>query len=171
MTHTDRLDSDALLARLDALGIRHTTLQHAPVFTVEESRSVRGRLPGAHVKNLFLRDKKRRMWLLTALEHRAIDLKDIRRRIGASGSLSFGSPDLLMQMLGVEPGSVTPFGVINDRAGAVTMLLDKGVLDHDPVHAHPLRNDMTTAVSPGDLLRFLAAENHAPELIDFDAPA
>ncbi|MGE4218702.1 MAG: prolyl-tRNA synthetase associated domain-containing protein [Alphaproteobacteria bacterium] len=171
MTQADRRDSDALFARLDALGIRHSTMQHAAVFTVEESRSVRGRLPGAHVKNLFLRDKKRRMWLLTALEHRAIDLKDIRRRIGASGSLSFGSPELLMEMLGVTPGLVTPFGVINDRAGAVTMLLDKGVLEQDPVHAHPLRNDMTTALSPGDLLRFLEAENHAPALIDFDAPA
>ena len=160
-----------LFARLDALGVAYTLHRHPPAFTVPEAQALRGTLPGGHVKNLFLRDKKRRMWLLTALEHRAIDLKDIRRRIGASGSLSFGSPELLMQMLGVEPGSVTPFGVINDRAGAVTMLLDKGVLDHDAVHAHPLRNDMTTAVSPGDLLRFLAAENHAPELIDFDAPA
>lgn len=162
-------DADGLFARLDALGIAHTTHRHPPVFTVEESKDLRGVLPGSHVKNLFLRDKKKRIWLVTALEERQIDLKALRKRLGASGSLSFGSADLLMEVLGVTPGAVTPFGVINDRDGRAAMVLDAGVLEAGPVNAHPLQNDMTTALAPGDLLKFLEAENHPPEVIDFGA--
>ncbi len=161
--------ADGLFARLDALGIAHTTHHHPPVFTVEESKDLRGVLPGSHVKNLFLRDKKKRIWLVTALEERRIDLKALRKRLGASGSLSFGSADLLMEVLGVTPGAVTPFGVINDRDGRASMVLDAGVMETGPVNAHPLRNDMTTALAPQDLLKFLEAENHPPEVIDFGA--
>src|SRR3546814_8376242 len=96
------------------------------------------------------------------MEDRAIDLKDLKRRLGASGSLSFGNAELLLELLGVEPGAVTPFAAINDRAGRVAVVLDRRVLDRDPVNANPLRNDMTTAVAPRDLLDFLAAEGHPP---------
>ena len=166
---TGPADADTLFRRLDALGIAHSAHTHPPVFTVEESKALRGILPGAHVKNLFLRDKKKRIWLVTALEERRIDLKALRRRLGASGSLSFGSAELLMEVLGVTPGSVTPFGVINDRGGRAHVLLDRGLLGDAPVNAHPLRNDMTTTVAPGDLLAFLEAEGHTPEILDFEA--
>ncbi|MCG8548309.1 MAG: prolyl-tRNA synthetase associated domain-containing protein [Alphaproteobacteria bacterium] len=171
MSSQDIIGADGLFQRLDALGIAQTTHRHDPVFTVEESQALRGVLPGGHVKNLFLRDKKKRIWLVTALEDRQIDLKALRRWLGASGSLSFGNPELLMEVLGVAPGAVTPFGVINDRDGRASVILDKGLLETDPVNAHPLRNDMTTAVSPDGLLRFLEAEAHAPEIIDFDESA
>jgi Ala-tRNA(Pro) deacylase len=161
---------EALFQRLDGLGIDYTTHHHPPVFTVEEAKALRGTLPGAHVKNLFLHDKKKRIWLVTALEEREIDLKALKRRLGAQGSLSFGSAELLLEVLGIQPGSVTPFGVLNDRAKRATMVLDKGALENHPVNVHPLRNDMTTAVSADGLLRFLEAEGHAPEIIDFGAP-
>jgi Ala-tRNA(Pro) deacylase len=170
MTEDQPLGAEALFRRLDALGIDYRTHRHPPVFTVEEAKALRGTLPGAHVKNLFLRDKKKRIWLVTALEEREIDLKALKRRLGAQGSLSFGSAELLFEVLGVEPGSVTPFGVVNDRAGRAAVVLDKGALQNNPVNAHPLRNDMTTAVSPDGLLRFLEAENHTPEIVDFGAP-
>jgi Ala-tRNA(Pro) deacylase len=170
MTKDAPLGAEALFRRLDTLGIAYRSHTHPPVFTVEEAKALRGSLPGAHVKNLFLCDKKKRIWLVTALEEREIDLKALRRRIGAQGSLSFGSAELLFEVLGVLPGAVTPFGVVNDRAGLASVVLDKGVLQNGPVNAHPLRNDMTTTVSPEGLLRFLEAENHAPEVVDFAAP-
>src|SRR5471030_761218 len=109
------LTPQQLFARLEALGIPHASLEHAPVFTVEQAKAHRGVLPGHHIKNLFLRNKKEEMWLVVALEDRAIDLKQLGERLGA-GRLSFGSPDRLRRVLGVEPGSVTPFAVVNDEA-------------------------------------------------------
>jgi len=159
-----------LFARLDALGIAHHTTEHAPVFTVEESRSLRGRLEGSHIKNLFLRDRKKRMWLCTVLEDRDVDLKALRKRLGAQGSLSFGAPDLLMEILGVIPGSVTPFAVINDIERQVTVVLDDGLFDTELVNCHPLRNDATTTITGADLLRFLEAEGYSPERVDFGQP-
>jgi len=158
--------SDSLFDRFRELGIEFEIHSHAAVFTVEESKFLRGTLPGAHTKNLFLRDKKKRFWLLTALESQTVDLKALRRHLGAKGSLSFGSPEMLADNLGVTPGSVTPFAVINDTDGHVTMLLDRTLLDMDPVNAHPLRNDMTVAVAPVDLVRFLEHHDHKPEIID-----
>lgn len=168
MERTPPFDDAALFARLDELGLGHRTVEHPALYTVEQSRELRGDLPGAHIKNLFLRDKKRRMWLVTVLEDREMDLKALRHQIGAQGNLSFGNAELLMEHLGVIPGAVTPFSVINDRAGKVTMVLDKALLEIDPVNAHPLRNDRTTAIAPGDLVRFLEAENHTPQVLDFD---
>jgi Ala-tRNA(Pro) deacylase len=163
------ITDEGLFSRLDGLGIVYRTHRHAPLFTVEESQALRGALPGIHIKNLFLRDKKKKIWLVTALEDRKIDLKALRRRLGAKGSLSFGSAELLMTHLGVQPGAVTPFGIINDRAGDVSVVLDHALLGPAPVNAHPLRNDMTIALASGDLIRFLEAESHIPLVLDFDA--
>jgi Ala-tRNA(Pro) deacylase len=161
---------DQLLARLGELGLKTRTVTHPPVFTVEEAKALRGELPGAHIKNLFLRDKKERMWLVVAEEDRSIDLKALGERLGA-GRLSFGSPERLMTYLGVIPGAVTPFGVINDTANRVQVVIDAALLDHDPVNCHPLCNDRTTAISPADLLAFFAATGHQPEVMDLAAVA
>ena len=155
-----------LLRRLDDLGIAYRSVSHPPVFTVEEAKALRGELPGSHIKNLFLRNKKGQMWLVTCLEDRGIDLKVLGERLGA-GRFSFGSAERLMTHLGVRPGAVTPFAVINDKQGAVTMVLDSGVMDGGPVNCHPLVNTMTTALAPDDLVRFLEAEHHAPQMLDF----
>lgn len=157
--------SEQLFARLEDLGIRATTVRHPPVFTVEEAKALRGNLPGGHIKNLFLRNKKEEMWLVVAAEDRIIDLKALGERIGA-GRLSFGSPERLMRYLGVVPGAVTPFAVINDRGGNVKIVIDQAVLAADPVNCHPLTNDMTTAISPTDLLRFVRACGHEPDVMD-----
>ena len=157
-----------LMQRLQALDIPCNTHRHPPLRTVEESKALRGQLPGGHIKNLFLRDKKRTQWLVTVLEDREIDLKAMRRFLGAKGTLSFGSAELLAESLGVEPGAVTPFAVMNDSAGRVAMVLDRGVLAHDPVNAHPLHNQATTSLAPGDLLRFLEDCGHPPLMLDLD---
>lgn len=157
---------EMLFQRLAELGIRHRTVEHPPVFTVEEAKALRGELPGGHVKNLFLRNKKGdAMWLVVALEDRAIDLKALGERIGA-GRVSFCSAERLMTHLGVLPGSVTPLALINDRDRKVRVVIDRGLLEHDPVNVHPLVNTMTTAMSPGDLMAFIAACGHRPEIID-----
>jgi Ala-tRNA(Pro) deacylase len=160
------LDPQQLFARLDQLGIAHRTVEHPPVFTVEEAKALRGNLPGRHVKNLFLRNKKEEMWLVVALEDRAVDLKRLGDVLSA-GRLSFGSADRLKRTLGVEPGSVTPLAVANDQAHAVRLALDRGIADGGPVNAHPLVNTMTTALAPADLLRFFAATGHTPRWLDF----
>lgn len=162
---------ETLFARLDELGIAYARHEHPPLFTVEDSKRLRGELPGGHCKNLFLRDKKRNLFLLVTLEDRPIDLKSLRAALGAAGNLSFGSPELLMEVLGVIPGAVTPFALINDREHRVTVFLDKKMLSHDPLNYHPLSNAMTIAVKPGDLVGFLKAGGHDPRIIDLDAPA
>jgi Ala-tRNA(Pro) deacylase len=158
---------EGLLDFLKRHHIDTVTYDHPPVFTVEESRRLRGDLPGGHCKSLFLKDKNRRLWLVVALEHRKIDLKRLRDVLGARKGLSFGSPELLMEVLGVTPGAVTPFAVINDRDARVHVVLDRGMLDVDPLNYHPLTNDRTTAISPADLERFLTACNHPPTVLDF----
>ncbi len=165
---SDPLSPEALLRRLEALGISHSTLSHPAVHTVEEAREKRGLIPGAHSKNLFLRDKKGRMWLVSCLESRKVDLRDLGGRIGARQRLSFGSERRLMEYLGIRPGSVSPLAVANDRTGAVTVVLDRGLLEHDPVNFHPLANTLTTSMTPEGLLRFLEAEGHPPEILDFE---
>src|SRR4029453_3431226 len=161
---------DQLFAHLDGLGIRTRTVQHPPVFTVDEAKALRGDLPGAHIKNLFLRNKKGEMWLVVAEESRPIDLKALGERLGA-GRLSFGSPERLMTHLGVAPGAVTAFALINDRTQQVTVAIDQRILEHDPVNCHPLTNDMTTAIAPGDLLAFIAACGHRPMILDLGRAA
>ena len=165
MTTAIPTSPDQLFAHLDELGIRTRTVQHPPVFTVDEAKALRGDLPGAHIKNLFLRNKKGDMWLVVAEESRPIDLKALGERLGA-GRLSFGSPERLMSYLGVVPGAVTPFALINDREGQVRVAIDKAVLEQDPVNCHPLTNDMTTAIAPRDLLAFIESSGHKPMILD-----
>ena len=160
------LDPQQLFARLDALGIAHRTVEHPPVFTVEEAKALRGDLPGHHIKNLFLRNKKEEMWLIVALEDRAVDLKRLGEVLGA-GKLSFGSPDRLRRTLGVEPGSVTPLALANDTDRVVRLALDRGLADGQPLNAHPLVNSMTTTLSLDGLQRLFAATGHEPRWLDF----
>lgn len=157
-----------LFARLDALGIAHTTHRHPHVFTVEESRDLKAAMPGGHTKNLFLKDKKGALFLLCAIADTVIDLNAVSKAIGA-GRFSFGSAELLLRHLGVTPGSVTLFGLINDPERQVRLLLDEALFAHDPVNFHPLRNDATTAISPADMLVFVRALGREPIRLAFDA--
>jgi Ala-tRNA(Pro) deacylase len=155
---------DQLFAALDALGIAYRTVKHPPLFTVEQSRALRGQIPGGHTKNLFLRDKKYELYLVVAEEDAAIDLKGLHRLLGASGRFSFGSADLLREVWGVEPGAVTPFGAINDTQGRVTVVLDAAMMAHDTLNFHPLVNTMTTSIKRDDLVKFLSATGHEPRI-------
>lgn len=159
---------EQLFAHLAELGVACSTVEHPPVFTVEQARALRGELPGGHCKNLFLRDKKGKMWLVVCREDLPIDLKALGPRIGGS-HLSFGSPDRLMRYLGVIAGAVTPLAVINDHGAAVEVILDRALLELDPLNFHPLDNARTTAIAAADLLRFLRAVDHEPRIVDFTA--
>ena len=153
-----------LLAFLERHGIATTTVEHAPLFTVEQSRALRGEIPGGHTKNLFLKDKKDAVYLVVAAEDADIDLKKLHQKIG-SGRLSFGRPELLAELLGVAPGSVTPFGVINDTGGRVAVILDEALMRHAVLNFHPLANDATTSIGRDDFLRFLEATAHTPRML------
>jgi Ala-tRNA(Pro) deacylase len=156
---------DELFAILDRLGIAHPTVDHPPLFTVEQSQSLRGSIPGGHTKNLFLKDKKNALFLVTALEDAAIDLKSLHRRLDATGRFSFGSADLMLETLGVTPGAVTPFGALNDAAQRVTVVLDAALMEHAVINAHPLVNTMTTSLARDDLVKFLAFTGHPPRIL------
>ncbi|HET9685800.1 MAG TPA: prolyl-tRNA synthetase associated domain-containing protein [Pseudolabrys sp.] len=156
--------TEQLFAELDSLGIKHSTVKHPPLFTVEQSRALRGQIPGGHTKNLFLRDKKYAIYLVVALEEAHIDLKGLHRRLGASGRFSFGSSDLLREVLGVEPGAVTPFGAINDTEGRVAVVLDAAMMEQKTLNYHPLVNTMTTSISREDLVKFLESTGHIPRI-------
>jgi len=153
-----------LFAALDSLAITHTTVKHPLLFTVEEARSLRGSVPGGHTKNLFLRDKKSSLYLVVALEDALIDLKGLHRLLGATGRFSFGSADLLREVWGVAPGSVTPFGAINDTEGRVTVVLDAAMMEHELLNYHPLDNTMTTTIGRADLIKFLRSTGHEPRI-------
>ncbi len=171
--HSDRMSRsmppplmtpEELFARFDELGIAHQTYSHAPVFTVAEAAALRGSLPGAHCKSLFLKDKKGGFWLAVMLEQRRIDLKRLAARMTAP-RFSFGGADDLYRLLGVRPGSVTPFAVLNDIRHLVTPVLDAAMLQCDPLNYHPLENDRTTAISAADLLRLIEASGHLPRIV------
>ena len=154
---------EELFAYLDSLGIAHTTVSHPALFTVDQSRALRGQIPGGHTKNLFLRDKSNALFLVVAQEDAPIDLKTLHHKLGA-GRFSFGAPNLMREVLGVEPGAVTPFGVINDSEGRVTVVLDQPMLDHKTLNYHPLNNTMTTSIARDDLFKFLEATGHRPRV-------
>jgi Ala-tRNA(Pro) deacylase len=156
---------DNLMAMLARLGIATVTVEHPPLFTVEEARALRGEVPGAHTKNLFLKDKKDALFLVVAPEEAMIDLKQLHHRIGAAGRLSFGKPELLMETLGVSPGAVTAFAPLNDTAGRVTVVLDKALTASDRLNCHPLVNTATTTIATRDLLAFLSATGHEPLIV------
>ena len=161
--------SEALFAFLEELGIETRTVTHPPLFTVEDSQSLRGDLPGGHTKNLFLKDKKGRIFLVTCDEGRKVNLKALEKRLGAA-RCSFGKPELLLEILGVTPGAVTAFGLFNDRSDPkrVTFAIDAALLEHEVINCHPLHNEATTAISADDLMRFVAACGHDAIKIDFD---
>jgi len=159
---------DDLLAFLDAHGVAHRTVRHEAVFRVGEGEDIKAGLPGGHSKNLFLKDAKGKPWLICALDRTVIDLKGLPVRIG-SARLSFGSPERLYDALGVRPGSVSLFALINDDARAVSLVLDKALLDTDPINFHPLINTATTAIHRADLFRFLDMLGVQPLIVDFAA--
>jgi len=155
---------DELFAYLDNLNIAYKTVTHPPVFTVEEARALRGAVAGGHTKNLFLRDKKGALYLVVADEDAVIELRALHRLLGATGRFSFGSADLMREFLGVEPGSVTPFAVINDKACRVAVVLDAAMMAHPSLNFHPLVNTATTTIAREGLLKFLEATGHLPRI-------
>jgi Ala-tRNA(Pro) deacylase len=158
---------DALFALFDRLGVAHRTLEHPAVFRVGEGEEIKAALPGGHTKNLFLKDAKGQLWLISALQDTRIDLKALPKTIGAA-KLSFGSAELLEETLGVTPGSVTAFGLINDAERRVRFVLDARLAEADPVNFHPLVNTATTAISQGGFRAFLAAVGATPLIVDFE---
>jgi Ala-tRNA(Pro) deacylase len=159
-----------LFALFDELGIAHATTEHEPVFTVEEGEAIKADLPGGHTKNLFLKDKKDRRVLVSALGETQVRVNRLHRLIGCQ-RLSFAREEVLFDALGVRPGSVTAFALMNDMKGRVTFVLDAALLATDPVNFHPLSNDATTAIARDDLLKFAKATGHDPLIVDFAALA
>ena len=157
---------EQLFAYLDDLGIAHKTKNHVPVFTVEESEGVKADMPGAHTKNLFLKDKAGKLFLICAQNDTQIRINKLHPVLG-SKRLSFGKPELLLDTLGVPAGSVTLFSVINDTDNAVTLIIDKTLTEHDIVNFHPLLNDATTAISSTDMVKFAKATGHDPLILNF----
>jgi len=160
-----------LFTLLDRQGIAYKTVHHPPLFTVEQSRALRGTIPGGHTKNLFLKDKKGALFLVVALEDATIELKGLHRRLGASGRFSFGTADLLREVLGVEPGAVTPFAAMNDTEGRVSVVLDAAMMTHPTLNYHPLDNSMTTSIGRDDLVRFLEVTGHSPRILPVAEPS
>ena len=156
---------DDLLAYLEKLGIAVQTVEHPPLFTVEDSKALRGRIEGGHTKNLFLKDRKGNLFLIVAEEDTTIDLKKIHEIIGAQGKVSFGSADLLIEVWGVLPGAVTPFGAINDSEQRVSVVIDAALMDYEVLNHHPLVNTMTTSIRREDLVNFLKATGHEPRIL------
>lgn len=158
-----------LMSFLDKLGISTITTDHEPVFTVEQAQRVHGDIAGGHCKNLFCKDEKGVLWLIVALEDAKIDLKAAKDKIG-SRRLTFGKPELLMEILGIEPGSVTPFSLINDTTVKTNVILDAAMMQLDQLNFHPLKNDATTTISSADLLTFINACGHAPRIVAVSEP-
>jgi Ala-tRNA(Pro) deacylase len=155
---------EALFKRLEHLGIKTQTIEHPPAYSVKDAKMYRGELFGAHFKNLFLKDKKGQLWLVVCLEDRELNMKALKDSIG-SAHLSFGKPDLLMETLGVAPGSVSPFSLINDSELRVQVVLDQEMMAFDYLNFHPLENTATTQISRGALLKFIKFCGHRMDLV------
>ena len=155
---------ETLMERLTAAGISFSRHEHPPLRTVEDSKAFRGEMEGTHVKNLYLRDRKKRNFLVVAQEDRDIDLKTLPDKIG-SDRLSFGSADRLFEFLGVRPGAVSPFTLINDPEHHITVALDASLLEAETLFFHPLVNDLTLGVTAEGLRSFLAMSGHDPLVI------
>ncbi|MER9403805.1 prolyl-tRNA synthetase associated domain-containing protein [Mesorhizobium caraganae] len=158
-----------LFAFLADLGISVSTVRHPPLYTVADSQSLRGEIPGGHTKNLFLKDKKDNFFLVSVGEDAAVDLKQIHTIIGAASRVSFGKPEMLMELLGVIPGAVTVFGLINDTQRRVKVVLDQDLMAHDVINAHPLINEATTSITSADLIRFVEATGHDAAILKVSA--
>jgi Ala-tRNA(Pro) deacylase len=156
---------EELLDYLSSLSIASETVDHPPLFTVEDSRALRGDIPGAHTKNLFVKDKKGRLFLLVVGEEAVVDLKRVHEKIGAQGRVSFGSAELLEEVWGVLPGAVTPFGAINDTGRRVQVVMDAAMMRRERLNFHPLVNTKTTGLASADLVKFLRATGHEPLIV------
>jgi Ala-tRNA(Pro) deacylase len=159
-----------LFARLQDLGIETRTVEHQAVFTVAESSALIRDLPGGHTKNLFLKDAKGRLWLIIAEAHTEVDLKWLHKAVGAA-RFSFGNAELLMEVLGVPPGSVTALSLINDTQARVSVVVDEALMRYESINCHPLTNTATTAIGRDNLIRFIRATGHEPIIARLDAPA
>jgi len=160
------LDRAGLLTLLDGLGIETKTIDHQPLFTVEDSLAVHEQMEGGHTKNLFLKDKKGQYFILTAEQDTQVNLKTLHKLIGGSSRFSFGKPEALLELLGVIPGSVTAFGVVNDRDNKVKFAIDSRLMRHDIINCHPLTNDATTSIGRDDLLNFAKQAGHEAQIVD-----
>jgi Ala-tRNA(Pro) deacylase len=160
-----RTTPEDLLKYLASLSIETETVEHPPLHTVEDSQTLRGDIPGGHTKNLFVKDKKSKLFLLVLGETTSIDLKRVHEKIGAQGRVSFGSAELLEEVWGVRPGAVTPFGAINDRTAKVCVVLDDAMMRHERLNFHPLVNTRTTGLASADLVKFLRATGHEPLIV------
>jgi len=157
-----------LFARLEDLGIVSSTVEHAPLYTVEQSQALRGTISGAHTKNLFLKDKDGRMALVVAKEDTKVNLKGLAKHLGF-GRFSFGKPELMMAVLGIEPGSVTAFALVNETSRQLAaVVVDEALMDFAEVNCHPLVNSATTRLATKDLLRFMEACGHQPRILPLD---
>ncbi|MFT4116843.1 prolyl-tRNA synthetase associated domain-containing protein [Bradyrhizobium sp.] len=162
-------ESDELLAHLEKNGINAKTFEHPAVHTVEESKALRGDIPGLHTKNLFLRDGKKNYFLFVTDEDAAINLKQLAKKIGAKGGLSFGSPDALLEMLGIRPGAVSVLAIVNDAAGKVKLLLDAKLATATAINCHPLDNRRTTSLSQEAFAGFLTLSGREAVYVDTSA--
>jgi Ala-tRNA(Pro) deacylase len=164
------VNAAALLARLQELGIGYELYHHEPVFSVAESEHLKAQIPGLHCRNLFLRDKKEKMFLVVAANETAVDLKKLEGVLGCD-RLSFGSSGRLWRYLGVRPGSVCPYAIINDKGGAVSIILDQSMMAADLVDYHPMENHLTICVAPADLVKFIESTGHRAHIIDLSPAA
>jgi Ala-tRNA(Pro) deacylase len=161
-------EPEQLFALFDRLEIKHGTVAHPPIFTVDEGRDWHDKIPGLHCKNLFMKDKKGKIWLAVMPGDKRANLGNLEKRVGAA-RLSFGKPELLMEVLGVPPGSVTPFALVNDVKRLVTVILDSDLLKSDVVNFHPLINTASTTLSTEDLVRFIKWLGYNPLAADCGA--
>ncbi len=161
---------ETLFERLEELGIPARTVDHKPVFTVSESAAIDCDLPGGHTKNLFLKDARGALYLIIAHTETQIDLKGLPKRLG-SARLSFGNAKLLQTVLGVQPGSVTAFSLMNDTEHQVNVIIDQNLMRFDTINCHPLENNATTNIAREDLLRFIRAAGHDPKILDLRSVA
>lgn len=166
MTVTRPATEEDLFYLLEELGIETRTFRHPPIFTFKDGEEVWARQPGGHCKNLFLKDKKDELWLVVTQSRSRVDMKALQIKFG-SARLSFGKPDLLFKVLGVTPGSVTPFALMNPSSIGIRVVLEAALLQHKVVNCHPLTNEATTAIAPEDLLRFIRTAGHKPKIISF----
>ena len=157
-----------LFSLFDTLGIEHTTIEHQAIFTVSDAHLVADKIPGAHTKNLFLKDDHKQFWLISALQDTQINLRALAKSFLAK-NLRFAQPELLRQYLNVEPGSVTWFALLNDKNNSVNAVLDKAIFNHDLIGFHPLENTATTIIKPDSLIQFVQALNHNYRVQDFSA--